>query len=146
MCFRSNISETVRDIWVTSSAKIKDKSRATRRYKCRLCSCYRFRDIRVVIIMNFECWPIRPSRFKKPSNDSSYGLIIRIKKYRVQGSCFRSNISKTIRDIWVPFAAKIKGKSRAIRRYKRRLCSCYRFRDIRVVIIMNFECWPIRAL
>ena len=54
-----------------------------------------------------------------------------IKKYRVQGLCFRWNISEMVRDIWVPSAVKIKGKSRATRRYKRRLCSCYRFRDIK---------------
>ena len=31
-------------------------------------------------------------------------LIIRIKKYRVQGLCFRSNISETVEDIRVPFS------------------------------------------
>ena len=30
-------------------------------------------------------------------------IIIRMKKYRVQGSCFRSNISETVRDIRVSF-------------------------------------------
>ena len=55
----------------------KAKSHATKWCKRRLCSCYHSRDIRPEATMNFECWPIRPSRFKKPSNDSSYGLITR---------------------------------------------------------------------
>ena len=38
------------------------------------------------------------SKIKKADRTA---LIIRIKKYRVQGSCFRSNISETVRDIRV---------------------------------------------
>ena len=39
--------------------------------------------------------------------------IIRIKKYRVQGSRFRSNISETVRDIRVPFSLLARCKSHA---------------------------------
>ena len=54
-------------------------------------------------------------------------IIIRIKKYRVQGSRFRSNISKTVRDIRVPFSLLGRCKSHATKRCNPRLCSCYRF-------------------
>ena len=64
---------------------------------------------------------------------------IRIKKYRVQGSCFRSNISETVKDIRVPFSLLAKCKSHATKRYKRRCCSCYRFSDIIVVNIKKFS-------
>ena len=52
---------------------------------------------------------------------------IRIKKYRVQGSRFRSNISETVRDIRVPFSLLGWCKSHATKRCNPRLCSCYRF-------------------
>ena len=52
---------------------------------------------------------------------------IRIKKYRVQGSRFRSNISETVRDIRVPFSLLGRCKSHATKRCNPRLCSCYRF-------------------
>ena len=63
---------------------------------------------------------------------------IRIKKYRVQGSRFRSNISKTVRDIRVPFSLLGRCKSHATKRCNPRLCSCYRFWDIVVANINNF--------
>ena len=63
---------------------------------------------------------------------------IRIKKYRVQGSCFRSNISKTVEYIRVPFSLLGRCKSHATKRCNPRLCSCYRFWDIVVANINNF--------
>ena len=64
--------------------------------------------------------------------------IIRIKKYRVQGSCFRSNISETVKEIRVPFSLLARCKSHATKRCNPRLCSCYRFWDIVVANINNF--------
>ena len=63
---------------------------------------------------------------------------IRIKKYRVQGSRFRSNISETVRDIRVPFSLLGRCKSHATKRCNLCLCSCYRFWDIVVANINNF--------
>ena len=60
------------------------------------------------------------------------------KKYRVQGSRFRSNISETVRDIRVPFSLLARCKSHATKRCNPRLCSCYRFWDIVVANINNF--------
>ena len=40
-----------------------------------------------------------------PSNQQKETMIrMRIKKYRVQGLCFRSNISEMVKDIPVPFS------------------------------------------
>ena len=63
---------------------------------------------------------------------------IRIKKYRVQGSCFRSNISETVRDIPSSVFTFGRSKSHATKRCYPRLCSCYRFWDIVVANINNF--------
>ena len=63
---------------------------------------------------------------------------IRIKKYCVQGSRFRSNISETVRDIRVPFSLLGRCKSHATKRCNPRLCSYYRFWDIVVANINNF--------
>ena len=85
----------------------KGKSHATKRCNPRLCSSYRFWDIVVANIKNFKIFHFYENlleRNRESRRTSSYGLIIRIKKYRVQGSCFRLNISKTVRDIWVPFS------------------------------------------
>ena len=49
--------------------------------------------------------------------------IVRIKKYRVQGSRFRSNISETVRDIRVPFSLLARCKSHATKWCNPRLCS-----------------------
>ena len=51
--FRSNISETVRDIRVPFSLLGRCKSHATKPCNPRLCSCYRFWDIVVANINNF---------------------------------------------------------------------------------------------
>ena len=85
--------------------------------------------------MIFECWPVRRWKFKIRTNEFAR----LIKKYCVQGSCFRSNISETVRDIRVPFSLLARCKSHATKRYKRRCCSCYRFSDIIVVNIKNFS-------
>ena len=77
------------------------KSHATKRCNSRLCSCYRFWDIVVANINNF---PILLEQTRIWRRTSSHAIIIiRIKKHRVQGSCFRSNISETVRDIRVSF-------------------------------------------
>ena len=76
------------------------------------------------------------------SKSRSYGFNIKnnkkIKKYRVQGSCFRSNISETVRDIRVSFLLW-PTESHATKRYNPRLCCCYRFWDIVVANINNFK-------
>ena len=66
-------------------------------------------------------------------------IIKRIKKYRVQGSCFRSNISETVRDIRVSFLLWPTGRVHATKRCNPRLCCCYRFWDIVVANINNFK-------
>ena len=103
-CFRSNISETVRDIrvsfslWPTGSVTLPNGATHVSV---------------VVIVSEILLSPTsRISRFSiltsnlleqnHISRTTSYGLI-RIKKYRVHGSCFRSNISETVRDIRVSF-------------------------------------------
>ena len=74
------------------------------------------------------------------SRTTSYGLIrIRIKKHRVHGYCFRSNISETVRDIRVSFSTVANEKSHATKRCNPRLCGCYRFWDIVVANIKNFK-------
>ena len=132
--FRSNISETVRDIRVPFSLLGRCKSHATKRCNPRLCSCYRFWDIVVANINNF---PILLEQTRIWRRTSSHA-IIRIMKYRVQGSCFRSNISETVKDIRVPFSLLARCKSHATKRCNPRLCSCYRFWDIVVANINNF--------
>ena len=72
-------------------------------------------------------------------NEVRERIRIRIKKYLVQGSCFRSNISETVRDIRVSFSLVANGKSHATKRCNPRLCSCYRFWDIVVANIKNFK-------
>ena len=101
-CFRSNISETVKDIRVPFSLLARCKSHAKKRCNPCLCSCYRFWDIVVANINNF---PILLEQLHICRRTSSHGIIIkiRIKKYRVQGSRFRSNISETVRVIRVSF-------------------------------------------
>ena len=54
------------------------------------------------------------------------------------GSRFRSNISKTVRDIRVPFSLLARCKSHATKWCNPRLCSCYRFWDILVANTNNF--------
>ena len=91
----------------------------------------------VVNMRTSECWPVRASEINTRSNEFAR-LIIRIKKYRVQGSCFRSNISETVIEIRVPFSLLARCKSHATKRCNPRLCSCYRFWDIVVANINNF--------
>ena len=75
---------------------------------------------------------------ERNSNTRSNEFARLIKKYRVQGSRFRSNISETVRDIRVPFSLLGRCKSHATKRCNPRLCSCYRFWDIVVANINNF--------
>ena len=85
----------------------KRKSHATKRCNPRLCCCYRFWDIVVANIKNFKIFHFDVEQVRICRRTSSHGIIrirIRIKKHRVQGSCFRSNISGTVRDIRVPFS------------------------------------------
>ena len=96
--FRSNISETVRDIRVPFSLLARCKSHATKCCNPRLCSCYRFWDIVVANINNF---PILLEQTRICRRTSSHGII---KKYPRSGLFFRSNISETVGDILVLFS------------------------------------------
>ena len=73
-------------------------------------------------------------------------IIIRMKKYRVQGYVFPVEYLRN-GDWYSSSVSTIgKAKSHATSWYKLRLCIGYRFRDFIVIIIKNFECWPVRAL
>ena len=69
-----------------------------------------------------------------------------MKKYRVQGYVLPVEYLRNGERYSSSVFTLSKAKNHANSLYKRRLCSCYRFRDIIVVIIKNFECWPVRAL
>ena len=82
----------------------KCKSHATKRCNPRFCCCYRFWDIVVANIKNFKIFHFDENSLEQIRicrRTSSHGII---KKYRVQGFCFRSNISKTVKDIRVSFS------------------------------------------
>ena len=87
VCFRSNFSETVRDIQVSVFTVAKDKNHATKWCKRRLCRFYRFRDIIVVRNRNFECWPVWPSELVYSPEQWFERIIIIIGKMNKEITC-----------------------------------------------------------
>ena len=102
------------------------KSCATRRYKRRLCSCYRFRDIKSSTswfpnadLFERANWYIDRTVVRSNKEISRSGLVFEV-EYLRNGKRYSSSVFF--------FGNR---KSCATRRYKRRLCGCYRFRDIK---------------
>ena len=95
--------------------------------------------------MNSECWPVRRCENNTRANVFAR-LIIRMKKYRVQGYVFPVEYLQNGERYSSSVLTIGKAKNHATSWYKRRLCSRYRSRDIEVSNISIFECWPIRAL
>ena len=119
------------------------KSCATRRYKRRLCSCYRFRDIKSST-SGFS----NADLYERCKNNTRANVFARlIKKFRVQGYVLPVEYLRNGKRYSSSVSTIGTSKSQATLWFKRRrLCSFYRSRDIIVAKIMNFECWPVRAL
>ena len=121
------------------------KSHATKQFNPCLCSCYHYWDIVVANIKNFKIFhfwrKFARANSYKPSNTSSYGLIIIGKKSK-EINC--SGLLLPVEYLrngkrYLSFVFTVaECKSRSTKRCNPRLCSCYRFWDIVVANITNF--------